>query len=280
MKRGCPVCEASTEHHSVYAKNGFEIVRCMVCGLGATILPDGFDPASIYDQAYYQGGHSDGYADYTAAEPVLRREFSQSLRALRKHGPASGSLLEIGCAYGYFLLEASAHFSVRGLEVSAHAVAAAQSRGLNVANQTLAEHFALHPEPVDAVVMLDVVEHLDQPLALLREAISHLKPGGAIMISTGDWNSLLAKLMGRRWRLMTPPQHLCFFSPRNLSTLLQHAGCEIVHISKPWKTVPIGLMAYQIGARTGLRSRALERVQSVGIPVNLFDAFRVVARKR
>jgi SAM-dependent methyltransferase len=280
MKRDCPVCEGQTDHKLVYIKNGFEIVRCTICGLGATILPEGFDPASIYDQGYYQGGHSDGYADYTAAEPVLRREFAQSLRCLRKHGPATGSLLEIGCAYGFFLLEASAHFSVRGLEVSSHAVAAAQSRGLDVANRSLAEHFLWHPEPVDAVVMLDVVEHLDQPLALLREAISHLKPDGAIMISTGDWNSLLAKAMGRRWRLMTPPQHLYFFSPRTLSTLLEHAGCEIVHISKPWKTVPIGLMAYQIGARTGIRWRALERVQSVGLPVNLFDAFRVIARRK
>jgi SAM-dependent methyltransferase len=261
-------------------KNGFEIVRCTSCGLGATVIPDSFDPASIYDQGYFQGTHADGYADYSAAEPVLRREFAQSLLCLRKYGPDSGSLLEIGCAYGYFLLEAANYFAVRGLELSPHAVSAAKGRGLDVSNRTLAEQFAIHPEPVDAVVMLDVVEHLDQPAELLQEAISHLKPGGAVLISTGDWSSLLARVMGRRWRLMTPPQHLYFFSPATLATLLQRAGCEIVHVSKPWKTVPIGLMAYQIGARTGMRLRPLERVQSLGIPVNLFDAFRIVARKK
>jgi SAM-dependent methyltransferase len=279
MKRYCPVCDQSVEHDPVYVKNGFQIVRCRGCGLGATVLPEGFDPASIYDQGYYQGGQTDGYADYTAAEPVLRREFAQSVRSLRRHGPASGSLLEIGCAYGYFLLEAAAHYSVRGLEVSPHAVAAAQARGLDVSNRSLTEHFAIHPEPVDAVVMLDAVEHLASPGELLKEAVSQLKPGGAILISTGDWDSLLAKMMGPSWRLMTPPQHLFFFSPRTLGMLLTRAGCEVVHISKPWKTVPIGLMAYQLGARSGFRWRALERVQSLGLPVNLFDAFRIIARK-
>jgi 2-polyprenyl-3-methyl-5-hydroxy-6-metoxy-1,4-benzoquinol methylase len=280
MNRYCPACDAEMSSVPIFEKSGFQIVRCAGCGLGSTILPADFDPLKIYDQGYYQGGRADGYADYAASERVLRKEFGESVRFLRKYGTASGRLLEIGCAYGYFLLEAQPFFEVKGLEVSQHAVDAAQARGLDVANRDLGEHFRLHPEPLDAVVLLDVVEHLDQPAQLLRVVHEHLRPGGSIMLSTGDWSSLLSKMMGRRWRLMTPPQHLYFFSPATLSRLLERIGFDVVKVVKPWKTVPLGLMAYQIGARTGLRWRAMESVQSIGMPVNLFDAFRLVAKKR
>ena len=59
--------------------------------------------------------------------------------------------------------------------------------------------------PFDAIVMLDCIEHLVNPaetLAILSRAMS---TGGTLMISTGDWNSFLARVMRRGWRLMTPP---------------------------------------------------------------------------
>ncbi len=246
MNRYCPACDLETVHKPVFAKAGFQIVGCSDCGLGSTLLPADFDPLKIYDQGYYQGGHTDGYADYAASERVLRKEFGESLGFLREYGVASGELLEIGCAYGYFLIEAQGFFNVRGLEVSEHAVAVAASRGLDVANRDLSEHFRLHPQPLDAVVLLDVVEHLDRPAELLRVVHEHLRPGGAVMLSTGDWSSLLSRIMGKRWRLMTPPQHLYFFSPKTLSMLLEKIGFRVVKVVKPWKTVPLGLMAYQI----------------------------------
>jgi 2-polyprenyl-3-methyl-5-hydroxy-6-metoxy-1,4-benzoquinol methylase len=280
MKRYCPACDAETQHAHVFDKAGFGIFRCQGCGLGSTLLPADFDPLKIYGEEFFQGGQRHGYADYAASERVLRREFAESVRFLRKYGVESGRLLEIGCAYGFFLSEAQRHFQVRGLEVSEHAVQAAQARGLDVAHRNLAQHFELHPEPVDAVVMLDVVEHLDEPAAMMRTVHEHLNPGGVVMLTTGDWSSLSSKLMGKRWRLMTPPEHLYFFSPATLSRMLEKIGFEVVKIVKPWKKVPVGLMAYQIGARCGIRWRALESVQSIGVPVNLFDAFRLLARKR
>jgi hypothetical protein len=52
-----------------------------------------------------------------------------------------------------------------------------------------------------------------------------------------------------------------------------------VECAKPWKFVPLGLAVYQAGRRFGLRLRWLERLNGLGIPVNLFDTMRVLARK-
>ena len=58
----CVACDQEAAK-PLYRVNGFEIVQCS-CGLARTLLPGGFDPASIYTEAYFHGGHRDGYADY------------------------------------------------------------------------------------------------------------------------------------------------------------------------------------------------------------------------
>jgi hypothetical protein len=78
---------------------------------------------------------------------------------------------------------------------------------------------------------------------------------------------------------MTPPQHTFFFSRNTITRLLSEAGFEIVRISSPFKVVPLGLAAYQVGARLGWRIPFLEKIR-IGIPVNLFDAMQIIARKR
>jgi hypothetical protein len=105
-----------------------------------------------------------------------------------------------------------------------------------------------------------------------------LAPAGLLWITTGDWGSWLARVMGRHWRLMTPPKHLFYFSHTTLPALLDRLGFTLVRCDRPWKYVPVGLAAYQMGSRLGVRVRALESIP-IGLPVNLFDAIRVLARK-
>ena len=100
----CPACGALTPHRYLYAKNGCDILRCAQCGLGRADATH-FDPAAYYTDDYFSGGHADGYADYRGAEPVLRREFARTVDFIRRHR-AGGKLLDIGCAYGFFLQEA------------------------------------------------------------------------------------------------------------------------------------------------------------------------------
>ena len=60
---------------------------------------------------YFSGRRGDVYSDYLGAEPVLRREFAHSVDFVRRF-TRSGRLLDLGCAYGFFLKEARYHFEV------------------------------------------------------------------------------------------------------------------------------------------------------------------------
>src|SRR3954469_14126715 len=101
-KFDCPVCGPIRSHTFMWEKNNYSVYRCDSCGLGRADARD-FNPDNYYNQAYFDGGCSDGYVDYKGAENVLRQEFRSTLQLIRQLGPARGKLLEVGCAYGFFL---------------------------------------------------------------------------------------------------------------------------------------------------------------------------------
>jgi SAM-dependent methyltransferase len=255
----------------LYDVRGFPIVACTACGLARTELPPSFDPDAIYTEEYFQGGQHDGYADYAGSGDDLRREFRRTLDTLPVK---SGKLVEIGCAYGFFLDEARGRFAACGVEVSDAARAACVDRGHHVARDLAGVR---DRGPFDVAVMLDVIEHLARPDEVLAELRDALRPGAPLVITTGDFGSPLARVMGRRWRLMTPPQHVWFFSKRTIAGLLARHGFEIADVTHPWKWVPTALIAYQATRYLGGQKLVTRFPPPGRVPLNLFDAMRVVA---
>jgi SAM-dependent methyltransferase len=277
LGRACPACGGTTGHHVRFRTNGCDILQCSNCGLGRTET-SGFDPAAYYTADYFSGRHCDGYSDYLGAEPVLRREFARSVDFIRTYR-RDGKLLELGCAYGFFLMEAARHFDVAGIELAADAAEHGQRAGLNVV-QGMADEARLRQfGPVDVVVLFDVIEHLAQPREMLALCRRQLNPGGIMVITTGDFGSPLARLAGVKWRLMTPPQHLWFFTQASMRRLASGLGLAVEHLDHPWKIVPASLIAFQLRRMLGLNSASIASASRIGIPVNLFDAMRIVLRK-
>ena len=277
MQLPCPACGEATAHRVLYCKNGCTILRCDRCGLGRADA-SGFDPNAYYTGDYFSGGHADGYADYLGAEPVLRREFAHTVEFIRRHR-GSGRLLDVGCAYGFFLQEAKQHFDVAGIELAEDAAAHGRQQGLRVLSGVADESNLAQIGAVDVITLLDVIEHLPDPRATLALCARHLNPGGIIVITTGDFASLYARLAGARWRLMTPPQHLWYFTRASMERIAQSLGLRIVAFDHPWKVVPLSLIVFQIRRMLGFRSAGATTMSRVGIPVNLFDAMRIVLRK-
>ncbi len=280
MPPGCPAC-GETAARRLYTKNGCDILRCDSCGLGRTETA-GFDPQTYYTSGYFCGQHADGYRDYLGEEPVLRRQFARTVDFLRGF-VAGGRLLEIGCAYGFFLQEAKRYFSVSGIEMAEDAAAHARQGGLDVIHGAAGEKTLAPLGPMDAIVLLDVIEHLPDPCGTLALCERFLKPGGVIVLTTGDFNSLYARIAGANWRLMTPPQHLWFFTPASISHLAARLGLAVEVSDRPWKIVPLSLILFQLRRMLGLAAvtppAAAAGSSRIGVPVNLFDAMRVVLRK-
>ena len=78
---------------------------------------------------------------------------------------------------------------------------------------------------------------------------------------------------------MTPPQHLWFFTPDSMRRLSTAAGLTVESLDHPWKLVPLSLIAFQLRRMLGVGAKASTSASRIGLPVNLFDAMRVVLRK-
>jgi len=277
MQLACPACSGPTPHRALYAKNGSQILQCGECGLGRA-QQTGFDPGAYYTADYFSGGHADGYADYRGAEAILRREFSHKVTFIRRFRNG-GRLLDVGCAYGFFLEEAKRFYDVAGIEIAEEAAAACRARGLTVLTGLVDEANFAELAAMDVIVLLDVIEHLPDPAATLKLCARKLNPGGIIVITTGDFASLYARLAGARWRLMTPPQHLWFFTPASLQRLGGTLGLKVEACDHPWKVVPLSLIIFQLRRMLGMGRAGTAPASQIGIPVNLFDAMRCVLRK-
>jgi SAM-dependent methyltransferase len=273
----CPACGSLTGHEQRFRKNGCDVLRCTQCGLGRAEARD-FEPGTYYTGQYFSGGQADGYPNYLGAEPVLRREFARTVRFIRNYRDG-GRLLELGCAYGFFLQEAQRYFDVCGIEIAEDAAAHGRRQGLRVLTGMADEVQFGALGAMDVIVLLDVIEHLPEPAETLTLCAKHLRPSGVIVLTTGDFGSPLARMAGPGWRLMTPPQHLWFFTAPAVARLAARLGLRVEALDHPWKIVPASLIWFQLGRMLGFPYAGAARASRLGVPVNLFDAMRVVLRR-
>jgi SAM-dependent methyltransferase len=273
----CPACGRETQFDFRFTKNQCDIRQCTSCGLGRAETAH-FDPSTYYTEDYFDGGYVDGYADYKSAEPVLRQEFARTVQFVRRF-QASGRLLELGCAYGFFLQEAKRYYTTSGIELAKAAAEHCRSSGLNVLAGPINAANLERLGQQDVIVMLDVIEHLPDPFSTLTLCAHHLDRGGILVVTTGDFGSAVAKVSGKAWRLMTPPQHLWYFTTDSVRRLAARTGLTVEYVDHPWKLVPASLIVFQLKRMLGIDARRSHRGSSFGLPVNLFDAMRVVMRK-
>jgi SAM-dependent methyltransferase len=202
----------------------FAVVQCDSCGMCFTNPRP--DPASIGQ--FYPADYSPHGPRTQRQErsPWTRLKFWSRPRVEKRPIPwhGRGRLLDFGCGNGaYMQMMHRRGWSVTGLDVSERMVERIRNEfGLNAYVGTL-PHLDLEPESFDVITMWHSLEHIHEPLPLLREARALLVPGGKIVISVPNIDSWPFRWFGRNWFALELPRHLSHFMPSTLAEMLERA---------------------------------------------------------
>jgi 2-polyprenyl-3-methyl-5-hydroxy-6-metoxy-1,4-benzoquinol methylase len=238
----------------------------------------------LYSAGYFRG---EEYKDYVAERALLEKHFRIRLKRLLRYvqAPEGKRLLEIGCAYGFFLSVARTSFrEIEGLDVSEDAVQyATKELGLKATTGDFLTYEAR--EPVDVVCLWDTIEHLEKPHLYLERASAMMNPGAVMAITTGDIGSLAARLRGARWRQIHPPTHLQYFSKKTLVRLLAKYGFRVRYCGHEGMYRSIDTMAYIILNIKNHQPALYLFLNRSGLLrwnlyLNLYDILFVVAEKK
>lgn len=242
-----------------------DVLRCQRCGHGWSPIADTVDI-----EAWYASAPPD--AAYLAESPGRSRAAAGVLRAIEKHRKP-GMLLDVGCGPGLLLAEARKRgWSVAGIEPSAWAIDAAGQLGVAAAvtRATVDALSAAPPGSADAITLIDVIEHVRHPHALIRTCATILRNGGVLAIATPNIGSAVARMLGKRWYCIHPA-HLHYFTHASLSQVLTRHGFRVVHAGQYLRWFS---PAY-VWSRIAKRPYPAGRLPPVPIP--LFDALQVLA---
>jgi SAM-dependent methyltransferase len=255
-----------------------DLFRCASCGtVQQPSLPAGANLVDLYREM-----DDTGYL----AEEAGRRRTAQRLLGLVSRHTAGGRLLEVGCGHGLLLDEARrAGWEVLGVEPSSSTGSYARDvLGLDVRDATVEQLDPAVEGRFSAIVMADVIEHLDDPAGAVRACRALLEDGGVLLVVTPDPDSRTARLAGARWWGFLPA-HTFLLPRRTLRALLAGEGLEVVDDSGLRRTFSLAYWMAGLGERSGGVGRALGALGGtpagrVPVTLSLGDERVVIARRR
>lgn len=250
----------------------FRTVRCNQCGHGYSSPL----PADIYAN----------YVDVEDSEYMRNREqrlmtAEKVLSVIRRVKP-SGKLLDVGCATGDFLDAARKNYDAQGLELSTWAANVAATTGVQIHRQRLSD--MQEDGQYDIVTLWGVIEHFETPRKEIAEINRVLKTGGLLCLWTGDLDSWIARLLGKRWWYVQG-QHIQMFTMNSLERLMRENGFEKKEMRRyPYvmslRSIAKSLGRYQVLgalARLLLDNRVLGDVRiTLKLPGEMFGIFEKV----
>lgn len=216
MLRDCPICDA---HDGRFLKNytKHHLARCRRCGM----VYAGKRPTPAELAEFYAT-----YPLHAQLNPITRARYLELLTDLapaRTHG----RILDAGCGVGFFLDTArEAGWDTHGSEYDERVVKTCRDRGITMWQGALTNE-SFPDAYFDVITSFEVMEHLQDPLAELRNFHRMLRPGGVLYITTPNFSALSRRLIGQNWSVVNYPEHLNYFTPATLRRALESAGLSV-----------------------------------------------------
>lgn len=207
----------------------FKQIKCEGCGVVA------MDPMPALNEIltfYPSDYHGYGEPASRLTKWLIERNLRQRAKMYKKRIGSKASILDVGAADG-------AHFSVwneepdwqlYGLEFNNEAAAKGRNAGWDIQTSTI-ETYDSKGKKFDLIIMNHLLEHVQNPRAVLRHAYDLLKPGGWIIGEVPSLKSWDFAIFGKYWGGCHWPRHLHQFTPESLTKTFEGAGFRNTHIS-------------------------------------------------
>lgn len=212
--------------HRLNLPGVWDLFQCLNCGLLYISPQPNWDELELHYPKKYHGYIRSG-------SPFIQRirdmGLTKRVKSILTHMETMGTLLDIGCATGDFLIKFKelSQWHVYGLEIIPDAAEFARKKGLRVFDEDFLA-INLSNNGIDVITMWDVLEHMPDPSSVIEKCFQVLKAGGLLVIKTPDPSGGEAEIFKQYWVGYEAPQHLYGF-PRNvLLEKLQSAGFDLV----------------------------------------------------
>lgn len=198
--------------------------------------------------------------------PWRGAEVAARTRSLPRLAPQSGRrrLLDVGCGNGAFLaLAARAGWAPFGVELDPDAARQAAVAGISMLGSEVSEVASEHDGSFDRIMLSHVIEHVYDPVEVLRHCKRLLAPEGRLWMETPNFDAYGHELYGRHWRGLEPPRHLVLFRHRALEAALRAAGfqhMECLPAHPAWRVTLADSQIIEAGEVVFVQGRKNQRV--------------------
>ena len=284
---GCILC-GRAELRLRYTKSDYRICTCLSCELTQLHpLPPCEAGSQIYGDGYFTGtDNTVGYEDYANQEREYLETFAEDVRRIGEFVP-SGTVLDIGCGFGYFVREAlAAGYDAYGVDLSADAIRAAErelpGRVFEGAFESVAE---IADKRFDVIFASHLIEHIPDPRSFVRSLAERLTDDGIVVFVTPNIDSLLARASRARWVSFKVPEHLAYYNPRTISALVESAGLESLTIDSAYQYYAVGFLMKRIRELIDPIGRIIPRFEDLELMRDRMlrvtsGSLRIIARRR
>jgi 2-polyprenyl-3-methyl-5-hydroxy-6-metoxy-1,4-benzoquinol methylase len=274
LKKGLNINSVNSDNFNITDKNygqHLSIFLCNKCGFKfcqeASTITKFYE--EMKDEDYIEGENPRA----TQAKKLIDY-------ALKWKSGSEEKLLDVGAGAGILVKEATnIGFLAEGIEPSEYLTDRARKNNINVHRGVLDDYKFSYK--FDVITCIDVIEHVSDPIKLLKGIFANLEKNGIAIIVTPDIDSLMSKIMKWKWWHIRVA-HVAYFNKKTLEIALNKAQLKAIHWSRPTWYFTIGYLIDRISVYLPFFKifKVINFINKVTIPLNLGDSYSVVVNKK